>query len=202
MRRVAVAFLLPVVCGLCLWAQEPAREAARRGEGPAKTEQQGDPWIYWKWANFLILAGALGYLISKYAGSFFENRTAEIQRGILEAGELREEAERRAGQMEERLSLLAADIDRLRHEAQGEMAREGERIRHETAEHVAKIQAHAEHEIRSITRLALKDLKAFSARLAVDLAEQRVRARMSGAAQNSLVDGFVNDLERQRSVDS
>ncbi len=190
MKRTAILLALLMACALWLVAQEAG--------GPA-AEEQGDPWIYWKWANFAILALVLGYLIGKNAGPFFRNRTAEIQRGIAEAARLRQEAETRSAHMEQRLATLASEIERLKEEARAEMTTEGERIRKETHQHLARIQSHAEQEISAAAKAARRELKAYAAQLAVELAEQRIRARLSADAHNSLVAGFVQALESQGS---
>lgn len=198
MKRIPAVFLLGLVCSLWLMAQEPARVTAAQEKSSTQTEEQGDPWMIWKWANFLILVGGLGYLGKKFAGSFFQDRTAQIQRSIDEANKYRQEAERRAGHMEERLSLLAADIDALRREARGEMNAEAERIRRATAEQAAKLQARARQEIEALTRAAKNALKAHAAQLAVDLARQRIESQMSPTTQGVLVDSFARELERRR----
>ena len=58
--------------------------------------------IYWKWANFIILAGVLGYFVYKKAGAFFRSRTETIRQGIEEADRLRRDAERRVQPVEVR----------------------------------------------------------------------------------------------------
>jgi hypothetical protein len=40
-------------------------------------------------------------------------------------------------------------------------------------------------------------LKDYAAKLALDLAEQRIRARLNAATDAALVDGFIQDLELQ-----
>ena len=50
-----------------------AQESGEAGKGE-------DSLSVWKWANFLILAGGLGYLIGKSAPGMFRNRTSEIQK--------------------------------------------------------------------------------------------------------------------------
>src|SRR5205823_4145924 len=47
------------------------------------------PSPIWAWANFAILAGALGYLIVKKGGPWFQSRSLAIRKGIAEAEEIR-----------------------------------------------------------------------------------------------------------------
>ncbi len=149
----------------------------------------------WKWANFLLLAAGIGYLIGKNAGPFFAARSQSISKDISESEQIRRDAEARAAEVDRRLANLGADIAALRAESKREAQSETERLAaHATAE-IAKIQAHATHEIAAAQKAARMDLRRYSGELAVQLAEQKIRARMTPAAQNYLVRGFVRDLQ-------
>ena len=178
------ALLLLTVCAGFAFAQE----------GAAAVEHQ-DPLLKWKWINFAILVGVLGYLIGKKAPAFFNGRTADIQRDIREATEQRDAAEKRAAEMERRMACLGEEIEKLRSGAKEQMAHEGQRIRQETEQHIARAQHNAEQDISALAKHATQELKAYSASLAVDLAEQRIRAQMNGDSQNRLVDRFVRSLD-------
>ncbi len=204
MRRIAVLALFALLFAWVAVAQEhapsatpehgaqPAAEKSEHSEG----EGEGNLEI-WKWANFAILAGLLGWMIAKNAPAFFRTRTEEIQKGIAEASRMKDEADARAARMEMKMASLKSEIDNLRNEAKAEMAKEAARIAQETEQQLARFQAHGEQEITALAAHAEKDLKAQAAALAVELAEQRIRGRMSGDAQNSLFDGFLRQLDRQ-----
>jgi len=164
------------------------------GEG-AKTES-AEPGEIWKWANFAILAAGLGYLVAKTMPPLFRARTSEIQKGIAEARAVKEDADKRAAQVEAKIRSLGADIEKYRTESKAEMQQEGERIGKETAAQIARLEAQARQEIESAGKTAQRDLKSYAAKLALELAEQRLRARLDGNAEAGLVNGFVRDLER------
>ena len=176
-------------------ATEAKHGDAKHGEGAA--HDAGDPLIWWKWANFAILAIILGYMLSKALPPFFASRTAEIQKGIADATKLRAEAEQRAAEMERRMSALGAEIEQIRTEAREQMAREGEKIQRESEHQLARIQAQAEQEVGAITKRATQQLKAEAARLALEAAEMQLRSRMDANAQAALVDRFVKQVDRQ-----
>ena len=52
MRRAAIALALGLALASFVLPQEPAGTTETKHES-----EQGDPWIWWKWANFLLLAG-------------------------------------------------------------------------------------------------------------------------------------------------
>ncbi len=149
----------------------------------------------WKWANFLVLAGALGYLIGKNAPSFFAARSLSIRKEIIEAEESRREAEERAAAVEKRLANLEAEIAALRRESHDEARAETQRLAQHTAAEIAKIQLHAEQEIAAAGKAARVELKRYAAGLAIELAERKVRARMTPGTQDSMVRSFVRDLK-------
>lgn len=167
-------------------------EAGKAGEGHEGGEH-GNLEI-WKWANFLILAGGLGYLIAKNAGPFFAARSQQIRKDMLEAQEARRAAEARSAEVDARLAALEKEIAALQANSRREIEAETERLSRHTAGEIAKIQAHAEQEIASAGKAARTELKRYSAELAVALAEERLRRRMTPETQQALVRGFVRDL--------
>jgi F-type H+-transporting ATPase subunit b len=171
-----------------------AQEAEKKEGHAAAQEEEGGLEI-WKWANFLVLVGGLGYLIGKNAVPFFAARSASIRKDMEESLRLRREAEASAAEVDRRLAALGSDIAALRAESQRELAVGAERVGRQTAAQIAKIQAQAEQEIASAGKYARIDLKRYAAQLAIALAEQKVRARMTGAAQEALVESFVRDLK-------
>ena len=161
--------------------------------------EKNEPGIGWKWANFAILAAGLGVLISKHLPPFFRSRTEDIQKGISEAQRMKRDAEKRAAEMDTRMSALGAEIETFRTQAHAEMEQEGDRIRRESARQIERLQQQAELEIESAGKAARRELRTFAAGLALDLAEQRVKARLDANIETALVDGFVQDLRNQGS---
>jgi F-type H+-transporting ATPase subunit b len=173
---------------------EPAQMAANPSN-PSEEHEEGLPnAIWWKWANFAILVGVIAWLAHKKAPNFFVDRTAEIQKGISEASAIRAEAEARAAAMEQRIANLSIEVESIRKNAREEMEAEGARIRAQTAAEIAKIQALAEQEIASAAKHATRDLKSYSAELALHVAEQKIQSRMNPQQQSALVDLFIQDL--------
>lgn len=152
--------------------------------------------IYWKWTNFIILAGVLGYFIYKKAGAFFRSRTEAIRQGIEEADRLRRDAEQRAAEIERRMNNLQAEIDSLRKIAREEMAAENERLRRETEEGLRKIRQQAEQEISSAAKAARHEVRAHAAELALGLAASKIRDRLNPATDDLLIASFLDELER------
>jgi F0F1-type ATP synthase membrane subunit b/b' len=178
--------LIPLFAMATLLAQE---QSAPAGEAPDHTE-------IWKWANFGILAVGLGYLMGKHLPPLFGSRSKEIRKGISESQQMKQDAERRAAEMDARLSALGADIERFQAQCAAEMQLEGDRIGRDTAAQLRKIEQQAAVEIESVGKTARRQLKEYAGELALGLAEERLRGHMDNAAGSALVDDFVRDLER------
>jgi F-type H+-transporting ATPase subunit b len=162
----------------------------------AEGKQGGDENLQmWKWANFLVLAGALGYLMVKSLPPLFVSRTAAITKDMVESQKIRQDADDRAADVERRLAAIETEITALRAESREETNAEAARLAEHTATEIARIQRQAEREISDSGKTAQKELRRFAAELAVDLAVQRISARMTPATEDRLVRGFVRDLK-------
>lgn len=180
--------LLLLTCGLTL-----AASAVLRAD-----ENGGEKDLTLNWINFAILIGVGGYFLAKALPPFFKSRTEEIQKGIREAQQIRLEAEQRAREVEGKLAALGSEIEKFRAEAHAEMEQEGARIRQATERHIEKLAEQAEREIETAGKLARRELQAYAAKLSLEIAEQRVKEKLTPVVENGLIEDFVSDLERSR----
>ena len=179
-RALRFALLISVAGGLAF---------AEGTEGGAGTLQM------WKWANFLLLAGALGYLVVKMVPPMFAARSQAILKDMSESEKIRQDAEARAADVDRRLAGLEAEIAALRADSQREAQAETGRLASHAAAEIAKIQANSEQEIAAAGKAARTELKRYAAELAIDLAERKIRGRMTPETEDGLVRGFVRDLQ-------
>lgn len=186
MNRFIRLALLCCVLGIVAFAQE--------GEGGGN-EGEGSNVTLWKWANFLVLAGGLGYLMGKHLPPLFASRSREIRKQIIEADDARKDAEARSAEVDRRLANLEAEIAALHAEARREEQSETERLARHTEAEMAKIRVHAEQEIAAAGKAARMDLKRHAAELAIELAKQKLQARVTPDIQDTLVRSFVRDLK-------
>jgi F-type H+-transporting ATPase subunit b len=188
LKRLVLALVLtltPVV------AQE---HPAAGHEAAAEGHHEADGTAFWKWVNFGILAVLLGWAIAKNAPPFFQSRIAEIQKDINEAKQVRHEAETRAAAIEKRLAHLETELASMRADAKREMESEGARIQEETKRLVAKAGEQSEQEIAAMSKAAENELRRHASLLALELAEKKLKARMSPEVDASLVERFVAGL--------
>src|SRR5580698_2034726 len=107
MRRATMALAL----GLAFASYALPQEAPAKSESAAS--EQGDPWIWWKWANFAILAVGLGYLIGKNVPPLFRKQSEDIEKALAEAAKIKQEATAYAAGIEARLANLQNEIQEL-----------------------------------------------------------------------------------------
>jgi F-type H+-transporting ATPase subunit b len=198
-RCMRMLSLLVLAAGIAAAQEHPPAATPEHTPGAATEHATGEhkqgPSDLWKWANFALLAGALGYMIGKNAGPFFESRTQQIKRDMLESAAARKAAESRVAEVEQRLANLESEIAALRAESQKELTGEAERMSQQIAAEIAKVQTHSEQEIVAAGKAARMELKRYSAHLAVGLAEEKIRNRMTPGTQAELVQSFVHNLK-------
>ncbi len=184
MKRAIVTLLLVALVAL------PALAAEGGGEGHG-----GDTLTtVFKWINFITVFGALGWLLRKPMIEFFTGRRAAIQAAINEGREASRQAEQRMAEIEQRLARLDQEVEALRQEAAANAAAEQQRIRETARREAERILATAQAEIESTSRAARLELRAYAARLAVSLAEQRIRQRLTADTHAALFETFVRGL--------
>lgn len=142
--------------------------------------------------NFLIIAVLIGWALKKNLPSMFRSRTEMIRKSMDEARIASEDANKRLGQIESRLSKLDTEIAEIRREAEANASAEEVRIRAAAEEDRKTIIETTEQEIAAATRAARRELKAYTADLAVSLAERRINVDQK--TDEALVNNFVGQL--------
>ena len=173
-----------------------AQEGSEIRPGQVKQAEEAEPSMVLMWVNFAILIFGLGYLVSKSAPAIFRAREEEIRGGIDEAARKKKEADARASEIDGKLAGFGGEIEKLREGVSTEMSMEAERIKQETVKLVRRIEEQAQQEIGFLTKAARQELRKYSADLALDLAQQRVKQQMNPETQHELVSEFLTGLRR------
>lgn len=142
--------------------------------------------------NFLIVFVLLWFMMKKTLPGIFRNRTESIQKRMEEARRTGEDARRRLSEVEGRLSRLDAEIAQMRSEAEASAKTEEESMMAAAEEERRRIVQSAEQEIAMAANAARRELKAYAADLAVDLAEKKIQVNQS--ADQMLVREFTAQL--------
>jgi F-type H+-transporting ATPase subunit b len=171
--------------------------AQEEGGAPANPEL-----MYWKWANFVILAGLLAWLVVKQGGPALRARTGEIGEGLAAGEKAKAEADARAAEVQAKLANLEKEIAAMQASAHEELNREADRIRSDSQKEIARLQLQLEQETESAAKMAKLEVQRYAAKLAIDLAEQKVRARMSPDVQSALLESFLKDFPRAGAINT
>ena len=171
----------------CLVAPAPAAAAGQDHGSPLS--------IVWKWGNFILLFGGLAYYLRRPLREFLQARAHGIEEGLASGKRAQEEAGARMSAIEARLARMDEEIDGLRQEATRESEEERRRIIDSSHAEAEKVVAVARREIERLRRTARLELKAHVARLAVDLAEERLRRDLEPGQNQRIVSRFVSSLK-------
>ena len=149
---------------------------------------------YWTFVvfNFAIMFGFIGWALKKNLPGMFRTRTETIRKGMDEAKRASEEANRRLGDIESRLSRLDSEIAEMKKKSEADAAAEEQRIRASAEEDGRKIIESAEQEIEAAAKAARRELKIYAAELAVSLAEKKIK--VDEGTDEALVGSFVRQL--------
>lgn len=148
--------------------------------------------------NILVLVVGVGYGIKKTLPKAFLKRTTDIQKHLIDARTVTEEATARLNSVEDRLSKLDEQIAAMKTQADADSKRDELRIQARLEEEKQGIIAAAEAEIHSATSLARREIQRYAAELAIENASQKLnvtaeidRMLLANFAQN-LGDGSKN----------
>ncbi|MGA8408599.1 MAG: hypothetical protein WB680_15595 [Candidatus Acidiferrales bacterium] len=184
-RALACAAVVLLVAASSAFAQE--------GEvSPADTPVG---WVF-RWLNFALVFGGIGYAIWKWGAPYFRQQSEEISRKIAEGTRAREAAEEQRREIQAKLAGLEDDIKKLRAEGQRDAEAEAQRLRDAAHAEGEKIERAARAEIAAAERQGRLELKVIGARLAVQLAEALLRRSLTPEGEEFLFNGFVTELKR------
>lgn len=146
--------------------------------------------------NFAIIALGVIYFSRLHLPTAFRNRTESIRKAMDEAKAASDDAKSRLTAIEARLSRLDSDIAAMTAKAEQDGAAEADRIRAAAEDDKQKIVEAAAQEIDVAAKSARRELGAYAADLAVNLARQRIQVDVP--ADQALVSGFATSLGQPR----
>jgi F-type H+-transporting ATPase subunit b len=145
-----------------------------------------------EFANFAVLALALGFALVKILPKTFRDRSSGIQKQLVDARTATEEASIRLNSVEERLSHLDAQIAEMKAQAERDSAADEARIKASVEEETKKILASADQEIAAASMHAQRQLQQYAAELAIEQAAKKLV--ISAETDRLLVQSFAQRL--------
>jgi F-type H+-transporting ATPase subunit b len=143
-------------------------------------------------ANFVVLAGLLGWFLAKTLPKTFRDRNTSIQKQLVDARSATEDANARLSSVEGRLSKLDGEIAAMRAQAEKDSALDEQRIAASVEDEKNKILAAAEQEITAATALAQRQIQQYAAELAIEQAARKLV--VTAETDRLLVQSFAQRL--------
>ena len=181
-------------------AAQPTHEAPVSepavSEGHAAEEQHGEsPWAFaGKLFNFAVLAGLLVYFLREPLRTYLTGRGTQIRADLVTAAAMKEDAARQITEIDAKLKQLPGELDALRERGQREIAAEQARIEQAAEAERNRLLEQTRREIGLQLRAARRDLVTHAADLAVQVARERIRSRITTEDQRRLLDRYLEQV--------
>lgn len=144
--------------------------------------------------TFLIFAGGIVYFVRKPLSIHLATRADTVERAIAEATKAKEDAERRAREAEAKLAALDGEVKKMKADFELQGKAEAERIEKAAADMGARIAKDAEDTIGAETERAREVLRAEASKLALQLAEERIKGLLNASDDDRLKKSLISDL--------
>ena len=174
-------------------------QAGESGAATGKAAEHGESLFATlaRLANFLILAGALVYLLRSPFSKYLEDRRMQIRADLVNAEELRRAAAERLQEIDRRMQTLPGELEQLKTRGAEEIVAEEARIDRAAAVERERLLQQARREINLQLRAAQRELVTRAAELSVDLATERIKQTITDADQQRLIDRYLEQLHAE-----
>lgn len=186
--------LVPAVSALALVTLSATLVCASGGEGGhADSGAILKDFIY-RWFDFILMAGLLGYLLAKPLRNGLAGRREGIEKALGDAVAARDAAEAKFAEYDAKLTRAAAEIEEMSAAIRREGELERERILANAREMAQKITAEAEKSAESEILRARAELRQEATRLAITLAEELLKKHINAGDQQRLVNEYMSKV--------
>jgi F-type H+-transporting ATPase subunit b len=168
-----------------------ASEAAHEGGHEAITFM-GD-WLP-RLVNFGIIAFVVVYYMKKPIRDFFAGRTAEIAKAMQDSRETRERAVAALTEMERKVKDLEAETARMIADAQSRGEKDKQTLVEEGKKIAQDVQVQVKQGIEIEVQKARTALAAEAALLSLELAEGRIKEKISGQDHERIVKEYITKV--------
>jgi F0F1-type ATP synthase membrane subunit b/b' len=164
-------------------------------EAAAEHAESGGSGMVPKIVNFVILFGALFYFLRKPVGAMLTNKSNLARNLLAAARSEREKAEGRLAQARVQAAALENEAARLKAQAFTDGKDETARIKEAAVKETERIRTLATQEVAVRLKAGIWELKKYTAGLAADIAESKMKARLTEADQVALIDRSIDRLK-------
>jgi F0F1-type ATP synthase membrane subunit b/b' len=175
-----------------LLATIPVLAAEAAQSGPADSTAG----LIFRWLNFFLVFGGIGYLIAKHGGSYFKANAKAIASSITQGQAAKAAADAELNEVNAKISRLDQEVAELREAARRDGMAEAERLRASGVSEIEKIDQAARAELAASERAAQQQLREAAASMAVERAGDLVHSGMNVEVRARMFHSFLGELGR------
>ncbi|MFQ5722280.1 MAG: hypothetical protein ACE5GI_07290 [Candidatus Aminicenantales bacterium] len=149
-----------------------------------------------KTINFILLFGALAYLLFQPLKNFLQKRTEDVEKALQEAEDSKQKTAQKLEDIKKRLANLKEEVASIEKEGEVEGKRTKEKIIKEAQLEAARIKNLAQEEIKMLTLAGLRELREYTAELATAIALERIKEKLTPQAQSKIFDKSLKNIEK------
>jgi F-type H+-transporting ATPase subunit b len=190
----AIVYALPVVFAMSFIFAS----LAFGSEGAEAKESLFREYL-WPAINFLVLVFLLVYMSKKMdVKGYFKRRTELIEQSLNEARQAKELAQKALAQVEERLKVKDTEIEEIIASAKISGEKEKERLIEEGEKMKERILEQAKSNIDFEVRQAKSSIRDEAVEVAMELAEKKLRDKLTKEEQMKLLEESVAKIEGKK----
>lgn len=148
----------------------------------------------WKFLNLAIFVAFMIYVAKKPLGEAFKAKRDEIRAELIKAEAEKQAALTKLTAAEAKLAQLDSEKESLLKKAQDEAAFEAKRIAEATQGEVERLHQQTQAELSRLQTVSRNELRKFSAEESIRLAEEKLRAQITGDADVKLVRANISEI--------
>lgn len=160
----------------------------------ASTTFLGLPTWIWLTANLLLFLGLLAKFLGPGIKDFLDTRGQEIQTSLALAQQQKKEVAEMKTSLEQKVAALEAEMQQVLERARTEGEKEREQILAQAQHESERLLSQADEEIQYRFTRARQELTRHTARLAADLARQKLESQIGDQEQRTLFDDNLRRL--------
>lgn len=161
-------------------------------------ESHGSPLtdLLGKTINFIILFGGLGFLLARPIRNFLEEAGLAVEKTIQKTKRAKEDTERKFEALKEQIQGLESEARKIKEAGREAGNQERDRLLASARQEAEKIKSLAELEIKMHSQSVRSELREYAAGLAVSLAEESIKRRMTPELHAHLIDNSIRQLDK------
>jgi F0F1-type ATP synthase membrane subunit b/b' len=150
----------------------------------------------WKFFNLFVFVAVLIYILRRPLSGAMNARRESIKKELIAAQQERDAAVAKLSEVQARLAKLDSEVALIQQQSKAEAEAERERILRDTEGEMNKLREQAQREIAGAGKVARHDLRKYAAQQSVQLAEEMIRREIKSDDDDRLIKLNVEQMGR------